>query len=273
LAPKTSSKYFQNFRAFLNWCVEEEYLVSMPGAKLKLAGLSKAEAQEARYPFSPEQLQTLFQSPQFTGHKSAARRSEPGDMMLRDGKFWIPLIALFSGLRLGEIVQLLATDIKEYEGITYFAIERNEGEDKQLKTASSRRDVPIHPALIQLGLLRHIQAQRTANPKGRIFSDIEPGSDGYFSHNFSKWFSRYANTVGAKTRKTSFHSFRHNFKDAMVLAGIEESRRRALMGHAEDDVHGTYGSKLPIPVLFDTIKLVKYNFEAIEALTNSTINV
>lgn len=264
LAPKTSSKYFQNLRAFLNWCVEEEYLTGMPGAKLKLAGLSKAEAQEARYPFSPAQLEAIFQSPQFTGHKSAGRRAEPGDMVIRDGRFWVPLVGLYSGLRLGEIVQLLVTDIKEYEGIPYFAIERNEGEDKQLKTASSRRDVPVHPLLIELGLLQHVETQRTANPKGRIFPDIEPGSDGYYSHNFSKAFSRYLNAIKVKTRKTSFHSFRHNFKDALVMGGVEESRRRALMGHSDDGVHGSYGSKLPIPVLFEAIQKVEYNLDAIK---------
>lgn len=136
LANKTGEKYFQNLKAFLKWTVNEGYLTAIPGAGLKMPGVSKADAQEARYPFSPEQLQTLFASPMFTGCKSPARRSEPGTAIIRDGKFWVPLIALFSGLRLGEIVQLLVTDIREHEGIPYFDISRGEGEDKQLKTAS-----------------------------------------------------------------------------------------------------------------------------------------
>ncbi len=161
-------------------------------------------------------------------------------------------------MRLGEIVQLLVADIKVHEGIPYFDISRGEGEDKQLKTASSRRDVPVHPTLIELGLLDHVEKRRASAPKGRIFPDIKPGADGYFSAQYSKWFSRYVIAVKVKTPKTSFHSFRHNFKDALVMAGVEESRRRALMGHSDDSVHGQYGSKLPIPVLFEAISKINY---------------
>lgn len=266
LANKTGEKYFQNLKAFLKWAVNEGYLNAIPGGGLKMPGVSKADAQEARYPFSPEQLQALFASPMFTGCKSPARRTEPGTAIIRDGKFWVPLIALFSGMRLGEIVQLLVTDIKEHEGIAYFDISRGEGEDKQLKTASSRRDVPLHPVLIRIGLLQHVEQQRKANPKGRIFPDIEPGADGYFSALYSKWFSRYATNVKVKTPKTSFHSFRHCFKDALVIAGVEESRRRALMGHSDDSVHGQYGSKLPIPVLAEALYKVVYQVVSLDQL-------
>lgn len=261
LSAKTQSKYFEMFRSFVRWCVAEDYLETIPGETIKIAGPSKAEVQEARYPFSTNQLKNLFASPLYAGCKSEARRSVPGDQIIRDGKWWIPLIALYSGLRMGEIVQLLVSDIKEQDGVTYFDIARGEGEDKQLKTASSVRRVPIHPVLLEHGFLDHVEVARGKNPKGRVFTDITPGADGYFSHNFSKWFSRYLTSTGIKTPKTTFHSFRHNFKDALVLAEVPDNVRMALMGHSDSSVHGLYGSKLPIQFLDSAVRKVSYDLE------------
>src|SRR3546814_11630732 len=71
---------------------------------------------------------------------SRARRAIPGTLVVRDGKFGIPLIGLFAGLRCGEIVQLDVADIKTEHGIDYFDITKGEPESgKSLKTASSAR--------------------------------------------------------------------------------------------------------------------------------------
>ena len=250
LAPKTQDKYFTMFRSFLNWCIGEGYLASMPGPKLKITGVTKGGGKKDRYPFSTEQLEKLFSSPLFTGCKSEGRLTQPGAVLVRDGKFWIPIIGLYSGLRLGEIAQLLISDIKEEQGVPYFDISKGEGEDdKQLKTWASVRRVPIHPKLIELGLLAHVDRQRQKNVKSRVFPDVTPGKDGYYSANFSKWFSRYAKAVDVKTPKTSFHSFRHNFKDALVRGGVTEAYSKAMMGHADESVHENYGSDLTIPLL------------------------
>ena len=258
---KTQIKYFSMFRTFLKWCVDEGYLGAMPGPNLKLTGVAKLNPKDARHPFSEEQLQKLFTSPLFTGSKSSGRRSEPGDQIIRDGKFWIPIIGLYSGMRLGEIVQLLVSDIKEEGGVPYFDVCHGEGEEKTIKTVSSVRRVPVHPFLIEMGLLAHVDQQRKKGPKGRVFPDINPGKDGYFSAAFSKWFSRYASQVGVKTAKTSFHSFRHNFKDALVHAGVGETFAKALMGHADDGVHQNYGSTLSVPLLMVEIRKISYSIK------------
>ena len=258
LAPRTGAKYFHNLRAFLKWCNDEGHIDAVPGASIKLAGASKAEAKDARPPFTSDQLLKFFKSPQYSGHLSVSSRDKPSQKLIKDGKYWIPLIALFSGMRLGEIVQLLVTDIKTEGEVRYFDVARNEGEEKQLKTDSSRRKIPIHPELIKLGILDHVEVSRSKDALGRLFSDIDPGKDGYFSHNFSKWFGRYLKQTGVKTLKTSFHSFRHNFKDALDAAGIDESRRRALMGHADGSVHGAYGSRPSVTLLDQDIRKVSY---------------
>ena len=40
-----------------------------------------------------------------------------------------------------------------------------------------------------------------------------------------------------------FHSFRHNFIDALRLAGADKEINSALVGHADGSPHGNYGAR------------------------------
>lgn len=94
-----------------------------------------------RPPFSNQQLQTLFSCPTYTGRT-----------VTKDYKYWIPLIGLYTGMRLNEICQLLVDDIMCVDGVWIINIDDND--HKKLKTASSRRRIPVHKRLIDLGPLR-----------------------------------------------------------------------------------------------------------------------
>lgn len=258
LAQKTQWKYFANFKSFSKWCVDEGYLNSAPGPKIRIKPPTRMQEEEARLPFSGDQLARFFASPLYTGSASNLRRASPGSYLVRDGYWWVPLIGLYSGLRLGEIIQLRASDVKESAGILYFDIARAGDDGKQIKSASSLRRVPIHRILLELGFAERVNLQKATNSGNRVFEDIKPGADGYNSHNFSKWFGRYLKRADIKTKKTTFHSLRHNFKDALVSGEVSTHVAMALMGHAEHDVHSTYGSKLKLAVLNDGIQRVEY---------------
>ena len=161
-------------------------------------------------------------------------------------------------MRLGEIVQLLVSDVRQEDDISFFEVSKGEDDDKNLKTASSQRAIPIHPELVKMGFLDYVEGQRKKTPQGRIFSEIKVGANGYFSHNFSKWFGRYLKQVEVKTAKTSFHSFRHNFKDGLRNAGSEDSRQNALMGHSDGSVPSTYGTGYSPKVLNDDLQKIEY---------------
>jgi integrase len=241
LSPKSQKKDLEFLHAFLSWATEEGYVDKQPGAKIKVAAKKKGPKGKDRFPYSVKQLTAIFSSPIYTGCKSESRRSAPGHEIIRDGKYWIPLIAVYSGLRLGEIVQLLHEDIRTEDGVTFFDVTKDaedEEDDKQVKTESSYRQVPIHKRLIELGFLDHVSK---AESGARVFEDIKQGQDGYYSHNFSKFWGRYARQIGVYQTKTAFHSFRHNFKDALTNAGVSEVISKALMGHSEGSVHSGYG--------------------------------
>lgn len=259
LAAKTRNKYLASLRTFFLWAVDEGYLTKAPGAKVKIS--AKVNAQDARSPFSMDQLIKLFSSPQYVGHQSKTVRGKPGEFVVKDGCYWVPLVGLFTGMRLGEIVQLLVTDVREDKGVAFFDVKKGEGDDKHLKTASSRRVIPVHPMLVKLGFMSFVGERRKDNPDGRVFADIKKGKDGYYSHNFSKWFSRYSKQVGVKTAKTSFHSFRHSFTDALRVGGVEDSKIKALLGHSDKTTTSLYGSKFSASLLAKEVEKISYDLD------------
>lgn len=256
VSARTAQKYMLMLRGFLNWCRDEEIILIVPGPKIGIK--ANFDPSESRDPFDKKQLRTIFNAPVYTGCHSIARRNTPGDLVKRDGKFWIPLIALFSGMRAGEIIQLNTVDIRKEDGVTFFDLmvssntvggSKKEGA-KKLKNNQSRRRIPVHPELIRIGFLDYVRDRKDLKGKGpKLFPDVGIGTRGDVSHNFSKWFRRFLNAIGAKTTKTAFHSFRHNFKDALANADIEDSIQDALMGHLDKkqakNIYGSQGKPLP----------------------------
>ena len=70
----------------------------------------------------------------FTAHPDRSTAGKP------DPLYWLPRIALLSGMRLDEICSLRAEQIKKAEGVRYFDIVKS-------KTAAGVRVVPIHSGL------------------------------------------------------------------------------------------------------------------------------
>ena len=107
-----------------------------------------------------------------------------------------PLIGLFSGMRLGEIIQLYVGDVRDEHGIHVFYITPDCSTDaganaKSLKTATSHRKVPVHASLIELGLLAFVERQRQRG-QVRLFPDFEKAKDDQtWSKAFGKHFKRF----------------------------------------------------------------------------------
>ena len=246
LSAASAVKYLGGVKGFFSWCEDEGYVPINPAQKIKMP--VKGNPNEERHPFSTDQLKLIFHSPVYTGCKSPTRRTMPGELIIRDGAFWVPLIALLSGMRMSEIIQMQVADIKEHDGVTYFDV-NDDAPDQSLKTNSARRMIPVHSDLVHSGFLDHVAELRDKHPDHRLFEDIKPGKNGSFSHNFSKTFGRYLKAIEAKTEKTAFHSFRHCFKDAIRIAEIDETRQDALMGHASQGIGAHYGSKYTASML------------------------
>ena len=190
-----------------------------------------------RGPFEIKELRAIFGAPVFTeGHRPEGGKGEAA--------FWLPLLALFTGARLGELAGLRASDLVHDASVgkvcIYITPDARAG--KRLKTKQSARAIPVHSQLIELGFITFVAAAAKARgERAWLFPQVAPGTTG--ARAYSKWFGRYIGAQGVTDTAKVFHSFRHNFTDALRVAGVGEDVSRALVGHTQGGVHGRYGAK------------------------------
>jgi integrase len=179
LSPTTIKDKINTVAGFFAWVMARDATALNPVATLKFKSSKKNRGGD-REPFTVDELSKLFRAPIYTGCLSRKRWSEPGDQVLDDSSiYWVPLIALFSGLRLGEIIQLETNDIKTQANILHFDITvassisatDGRGSDKSLKTRSSRRKVPIHRTLLTLGFDKYVEERRASGDE-RLFAEF-----------------------------------------------------------------------------------------------------
>jgi integrase len=232
LSPTGVNNYIRWLMTFLAWCHRKGMMDRMPTAYAEIKVADPVRKQDKREAFSSDQLNVIF--------RSFVYQDQERDSSL----FWVPLIALWNGMRSNEICQLDVADIKLEENVWGFDVTHvstTGGDDKSVKTGSSIRFVPMHPRLIDFGLL-DFHGARPQNAK--LFGDITRGSDGYYSTNFSKKVNRYLKGIGAHGPKHKFHSFRHNFRDALRRGRVDREIGKALGGWtgSNTDAFDIYGN-------------------------------
>ena len=151
---------------------------------------------------------------------------------------------LFTGARLSELAGLKVSDVAHEELIgshcAYIVPDVKAG--RRLKNKHSARAVPVHQQLITVGFLDFVVTQRkTRGEDVWLFPEVAPVTTGASA--FSKWFGRYIGAHGVTDPAKVFHSFRHNFTDALRIAAVSDDVSRALVGHSQEGVHGRYGAK------------------------------
>jgi len=264
ISAANANSLMSNMSSFLNWAVNEELLARNPARGLRLP--DPINKRDKRLPFDREQLRAIFNSPLYRGCVDGERGyNKVGNQRPRNARFWVPLIALFTGARLGEICQLDTTDIRIIDGIDCIVVSLRSlvgSTDKQLKTNASDRLIPVHPVLIECGLLHFAEAKRKAGEK-RLFDDIETGSTGSRPVAFSKWFTQFLRACGAVRSRTSFHSFRHNFRDELRAARIDHDIALLLggwtTGSSRTAVHENYGSGYRVDALNEAVCRLKFD--------------
>jgi integrase len=233
----TVNNRLRKLSAFMNWCKSNGYVSENPLMGLKVM---TGSAKEARLSFESVDLTALLD---LDALKAEARK--------HPWRYWLPLLGRFTGARLEELCQLHIADFITVQGVDCIRIDDGH-ESQKLKNSSSRRTLPIHPALIHLGLLDYVKAQRTQN-SDRLFPELEPVR-GKLGHAPSKWFSRYRTKMGVSDPKKTFHSFRHTMIDDLRDAGVQDSLIKRIAGHEDSAVtFGVYGSRIPIKAMVDAL--------------------
>jgi integrase len=232
-----NDKWLSHVQSFFSWAVDKELIDANPFLKVRV----RANRSDKAPPFSREDIEAMLNSPIYRGSKGVAKYRDmvtPGKEKVRDHHFWAPMVSLFTGARINEVGQLVASDVRKEEGIwiVRFTKRTDEGKlrpDTSLKSDYSTRDVPIHSQLIRMGFLELAKAQKDktkrlfpawrANPKYGKFAN---GAYGHFLNR------QFLPSLGAKTRRLRFHSFRHTFSTELNRQGVPERVASILMGHS-----------------------------------------
>jgi len=160
-----------------------------------------------------------------------------------DHKRFMPLVALLTGMRQGELVWLQPKDIVEIDGHTVIdlrlplVVGRKEV-DRALKTETSPRIVAIHPFLQEAGF---VEFARKRN--GWVFGEYHRRAKDP-SHSAQKQMGNWMRALNIHTEhRHVFHSLRHNAKHWLRGIGGDTGKLIAdrQCGHAPGSVGDTYG--------------------------------
>lgn len=164
---------------------------------------------------------------------------------------WLPLLATFTGARVGELVVLQGKDVYQVEGggwiidLTTDLIDGDGGTKiRQLKNKSSQRLIALPDFIIDTGFIDYVN-------KIRDDDNLFPGC-------FYNGKTRVENIAGAASKRlnaqlrvagihinieATFHSTRHTAKDMMRVSKIDERTHDKQTGHSNKSVSRQYGAK------------------------------
>ena len=190
----------------------------LPAVENPFAGISPPKARKKgrdRRAFTADEAAMILQ----------AARGETG------WKRWLPWVLCLTGARVGEVVQSDRGDVSIEDGIPVLRI-HDQGVGRSLKNAESRREVPLHPALVGEGFLAYVAALK---PGSALFPDLP--ADGIFgtraataSKRMGLWLRKSLALTDAAISPA--HSFRHWFIGAGRRAGIPVEAGSAMTGHS-----------------------------------------
>lgn len=260
-----------NINAFLDYAIEFEYL-DKNRLRYKIS-LSEENTSDKRKEYYNEQLHALF-------YKSSWYTKElENNLKDNPSKIWLPLILLFSGCRLNEMAQIRLSQIEIKDNINFFRIEAKY-KDQKLKNKTSKRKIPIHQTLIDLGILDFIDSQRKNN-KERLFEELYYTNNKGYGQAFSKrfndkdfkkeWLSKSdIAKIEEEDILLDLHSFRHNFSGSLKGL-IEDGLLEYFMGHTQNSESlKRYGKYRP-ELMFDNISKCEYkiNFDNLKDRINN----
>lgn len=259
MAYKTRINVLTMLRAFVNWLSKRGHtsfdhtkvlsLTISEQMKALRKGYDK-QGGSSRTSFSEAELELLF-APE---HYVAETDKFPE-------RFWLPILALYTGGRTQDLLTLRRRDIKitpdnpdifhvkggsidedtSRDGIPY--VDLTDTMEKLLKTARANRVIPIHPFVWEtLGFSRFVESFTSDE---FLFGDHIMGN-GELSNSFGAWFTRYRRSVGVgrqKGDKTSrdvvFHSFRHTVKRDLRIKRCDSSIVHEIIGHDDESETAT----------------------------------
>ena len=151
---------------------------------------------------------------------------------------------------MNEICQLNVSDIQRSDDIWAMNLNANSA-DKSIKTEAGNRIIPLHPKLIDLGLLNYVKQIQNQDQK-KLFPNLKKMRSTGYGTMISRWFRKYLIRLGIKKKGKNFHSFRHTVVNRLTTKQVYEPFIRELIGHSHGSLTmDVYGGRKPLEVLLN----------------------
>ncbi|MRX51328.1 tyrosine-type recombinase/integrase [Paracoccus sp. S-4012] len=248
LDPQTiNMKWLSHLSSILQWGANNGFIDINPALGVRVDTGSAVHKEPTRLPFDQEELQRIFGHPMF---------NDPSRYETRQ---WAVLMALYTGARSSsEFRKIKLADVREEQGVPVFDLR------EATKNRRSKRLVPIHKDLLQIGLLAYVAKLRSQN-ESRLFPDWEP------EDKVNNWFLRtFRKTVGIMDARKVFHSFRHNLKTELVRSGCTRELADLIAGHEDQSAAAVYIHEAPIKRMKEALDRVDFRLPIPILTTRST---
>jgi integrase len=136
----------------------------------------------------------------------------------------------------------------------------NEGAGQQLKTDQSKRALPLHQQLIELGFMDFVKQRIDRTSKNKPIFNYKPSKNGIWSHTFCHEFGKLLDSLNfiAGKRPTAY-LFRHTIIDELKQLQIEESLVAQIVGHAYQNItYGRYDKKFDVKTLKPVVDKISF---------------
>ena len=253
--PKNINKLIYRVRVFFKW-LKNNYSEYVPQNHFDGLSIQEKKFDKPRDIFTNKELHKIFDTTPFLNNtiRNPHRRNKLAS-------FFVPIVAIHTGMRLEEICQLRLEDV--YKEGTVDIIRVTLSKETKLKTVTSQRIVPIHENLKRVGFLEYCNYMKKQK-KERVFWDLTKSRDGY-GRNIGRYFMEYLRKVGVyEFQSKVFHSLRHTFITTLLQNGVREEVVNGLCGHKQKTMSTTIYFKggFPPDLLYEE-GISKLNFEGI----------
>lgn len=259
----TVGEWFSGYRRMYEYAIEENYFDESPfeGRNLLKTAVKGAPSQKKRH-FTDAEIKVIFGAPMFNGFEGDGERGYrnlSGDTIVRDAKYWIPILALYHAGRLTEFAAMPHADLKQSDaGSWYFDLT-----NRQVKNKTSKRLIPLHPKMVELGFLEYVANLRTGGSPW-LFPDLDHETKHGAGHAFSKWWGHWMDKHGLTDRGITLHSWRHTWKRAARQSDVKEEMHDVISGHKNSSVGRAYGEGADVEAL--AREMAKIVFPAFPAI-------
>ncbi|ELO0984141.1 site-specific integrase [Enterobacter asburiae] len=250
IATATANDHLEKVRRFFQWMLDTGYLPDDNPIPKEPLPEPKQSNKAARHAISDEDAVKVFNHHIFTEHRGLVTNK-----IQHPHHFWLPLLCLFTGIRPNEACLLYVDDIELVGKVWCIRIDKR-FDEQRLKTPNALRYIPLHKCLLEIGFVRYVHDFRSmVGGNCRLFPEIK-AIKGYHSHKPGEWFNRNIRGKQGLDPSSTLYTFRHAFRDKLVMLNATDEYLNRLMGHQGSP----YGSSLlsDVSLMLEVIDKIEF---------------